>query len=76
MPKIPTEFEYAWYILRYHKDFNGNLSDESCIRKIANEKGGVNMVQFSLRKGELKRLSANEMFVLKQELEKYGLYVD
>lgn len=76
MPKIPTEYEYAWYILRYHEEFNGRLSDYDCMRKFANETGGVNMVEFILRKKELTKLSAEEISILKKILEKYGLYVD
>lgn len=76
MPKVPSEYEYAWYILRYHENFNGTLSDGECIKKIANETGGVNLVQFSLRKAELKKMSAEEISILKTLLERYGLYVD
>ena len=76
MPKIPVEYMYVWYILRYHKDFNGKLSDEGCMKKIANETGGVNLVQFVFRKNELKKFSAEEMSMLKIILEEYGLYVD
>lgn len=76
MPRIPVEYEYAWYILRYHEDFNGRLSDESCIRKIANETGGVNLLEFSLRKNELKNLSDEDLSTLKNILENHGLYVD
>ena len=76
MLKIPMEYEYAWYILRYHKDFYGRLSDNDCIRRIADETGGVNLVEYSLRKKELTKLSAEEIDILKRILEKYDLYVD
>lgn len=32
-----------WYILRYRKDFIGNLSDQECMRKIQKETGEVSI---------------------------------
>ena len=76
MAKIPMEYQYAWYILRYHEKFNGNLSDHNCMRKIAYETGGVNMLEYTMRMKELEELSDEDLSILKGILEKYGLYVD
>lgn len=76
MPKIPIEDEYAWYILKYHEEFNGRLSNADCMRKIGNETGRFNMKEYVLRKKELTKMSAEEISILKKILEKDGLYVD
>jgi len=72
MPKIPTGYEYAWYILRYHEEFNGRLSDADCMIKIDNEMGRFNLYEYNLWQRELRERSAEEISILKKFFEKYG----
>lgn len=72
--RIPEALEYAWLILRYSEDFNGTLSDEDCIRKIADEIGSVNILSFVLRKGEMMKMTEKDLSELKEVLNFCGLF--
>lgn len=66
--------KYMWYILKYHKDFNGMLSDEQCMHKIACETGGVNMVDFLMYKKELKEVSKQDIDIVLRGCKKSCVY--
>lgn len=64
--------KYIWYILKYHKDFSGILSDEECMRKISYETGGVNMLDFRMCQDALKEYSKQDIDVVLMDLEQRG----
>lgn len=70
---IPVALEIAWYILTYSKDYNGNLSDADCFRKMVYAKDRVNITLFYQIKEEMKQMSEKDMTDLKESLAFYGL---
>lgn len=61
-----------WYILKYHEEFNGMLSDEECMSKISYETGGVTMHDFRFCKDTLKELSKQDIDIVLMDFEQRG----
>ena len=64
--------KYVWYILKYHKDFNGSLSDDQCIRKIDRETGDVSIVDFVMYRNALKSYSKQDIDLVLMDFEQRG----
>ena len=64
--------KYVWYILKYHKDFNGNMSDDQCIRKIDHETNDVSIVDFVMYRNALRDYSKQDIELVLMELERRG----
>lgn len=64
--------KYVWYILKYHKDFNGRLSDDQCIHKIARETGDVSMVDYVMYRNALREYSKQDIDLVLKDFEQRG----